>query len=255
MSEGRDPESGSGHDARGVSDVIGFVFVFSLIVASVSIVSVVGLGGLQETRSTAHIENTELAFDVLANNIEDIQRRRAPARATEIRLGGGGLTTGNETVVRVTVDGVTTNRTIEPIVYEFDDTRIVYESTAVLRSGRGGAVFVREPTFVLPDGSTPNRTAIPLVDTDVSDDRIGGRTTVLVRTTPTSRSVINDTDDTTVTMKIETTEKRAAAWDRYLDDELPDSDPCSHGGGEAVTCTFDTSRVVVSSTQIVVDYE
>lgn len=242
-------------EARGVSDLIGFVFVFSLIVSSVGIVSVVGLGGLQDTRDAARIDNTELAFDVLANNIEDIRRRSVPGRATEIRLGGGELTTGNETVVRVTVGGDTRNRTIEPIVYEADDTRIVYENTAVLRQERDGAVFVREPSFVLPAAGTPNRTAIPVVDTDVPDAGVGGRTTVLVRTATTDRTVLNDTADATVTLEIETTEPRAAAWDRYLDAELPGPDPCAHGGGEVVSCTFQTDRAVVSSTRIRVEYE
>ncbi|MFB6156542.1 MAG: hypothetical protein ABEJ34_01705 [Haloferacaceae archaeon] len=241
-------------DARGVSDVIGFVLVFSLIVGSISVMTVVGLDGLQDARDSARVENAELAFDVLANNIEDSQRRGAPGRATEIRLGGGGLTVGEETVIRVTVGGTTTSRTIEPIVYEFEGTHIVYESTAVLRQESGGAVFVREPSFVLPAASTPNRTAIPLVATDVPDGRIGGRTTVLVRTTAISRSVINDTDDATVTLEIETTEARAAAWDRYLEERLPGS-ACSYGGGETVTCTFDTDRIVVSSTRIDVTYE
>ncbi|MFB6282198.1 MAG: hypothetical protein ABEH40_09275 [Haloferacaceae archaeon] len=244
--------------ARGVSDVIGFVFVFSLVVSSVAIVSVVGFGGLQDSRDAARTENTELAFDVLANNIEDIRLRNVPARATEIRLAGGGLTTGNETVVRVTVGTRTTNRTIEPIVYESDDTRIVYETTAVLREetgpGGSGASFVREPELALPDDGTPNRTAIPLVDTDMPPGRTGGETTALIRTAATDRSVINDTADATVTLEIETTEPRAAAWDRYLDGELAGSDPCARGGG-TVNCTFDTSRVVVSSTRIDVSYE
>lgn len=245
---------------RGASDLIGFVFVFSLIVTSVALVSVVGLGGLQDTRDAAHVDNTELAFDVFANNVEDVHRRGVPGRATEIRLGGGGLTTGNETVVRVTVDGVTTTRTIEPLVYEADDTKVVYELTGVLREesgaggGSAGAVFVRDPSFVLPSAATPNRTVIPLVTTDVPDGRVGGRTTVLVRATATDRTVVNDTADATVTLEIETTEARAAAWDRYLDGELPGS-PCTYGGGETVTCTFDTSRAVVSGTRVAVDYE
>lgn len=240
---------------RAVSDVIGFVFVFSLIVGSVAIVTVFGLGGLQDTRDAAHVDNTELAFDVLANNIEDGQRRGAPGRATEIRLGGGGLTAAEETYINVSVNGANaTTRAVEPLVYEFDDTRIVYESTGVIREGPDGAVFVREPSFVLPSAATPNRTAIPVVNTRAPDGRVGGRTTVLVRTTTADRTVINDTEDATVNLTVETSETRAAAWNRYLESELPGS-ACSYAGGETVTCTFETSRAVVSSVRVDVDYE
>ena len=70
-------------DGRGVSEVISFVLVFSLIAATVALVYVSGIGGLESTRSSQRVTNAERAFDVLHDNIANIHRRCTPSRATE----------------------------------------------------------------------------------------------------------------------------------------------------------------------------
>jgi len=149
----RDDDSGRTAD-RGVSEVIGFVLIFSLITLSVGAVYVVGFGGLQDARDAEQLTNVERAFDVLADNIDDIATNDAPNRATEFRLYEADLTVGEPTRFTVTVDdGATqTNYSVNsyPIVYEAQasPTTIRYVNGAVIRQDRNGERFVQEPSFV-----------------------------------------------------------------------------------------------------------
>ena len=67
---------------RGVSEVLGYALVFSLVIVTVSIISVSGLSGYQNAQSFERQSNAEKAYDVMHNNIEDIYYKGAPSRAT-----------------------------------------------------------------------------------------------------------------------------------------------------------------------------
>ena len=73
-------------DTRGVSEIVGFILVFSLVLGTITLVYASGLSGLDDTRDAERITNAERAFDVLANNFQQMGRGEAPNRATEIKL-------------------------------------------------------------------------------------------------------------------------------------------------------------------------
>lgn len=244
-----------GRSDRAVTDVIGFILVFSLIVASVGLVSVVGFDELQGARDAERIQNAERAFDVLGDNVEDVYRGGAPSRATEIKLAEAGLGFGDTTEINVTVDdasGTTSyTRTLTPIVYEAADSRIVYEAGAVIRTDRVGARMTRDPSLLVSSDAT----AIQIVRTNPASERnLGGQTTVLVRVTRASTSLLNQSSGADVSLEIETTEQRAPAWGRYFNETAIGD--CDVTGG-TVTCpasgTFTPSEVSVVSTRLKVE--
>ena len=56
---------------RAVSDVLGYVLIFSLITSSVGVVYVAGYGSLDSLRNAERFNNAERAFDVLDSNLEE----------------------------------------------------------------------------------------------------------------------------------------------------------------------------------------
>jgi len=245
---------GGGAD-RGVSEVLGFILVFSLIVASVGLVSVVGFGELQGARDAERVQNAERAFDVLGDNVEDVYRGGAPSRATEIKLADATLGFGDTTVITVTVDGTSYTRTLRPIVYEAADSRIVYEAGAVIRVDRAGARLSREPSLLVTDDATALQ--IPRTVPDTSRN-LGGRTTVLVRTTRASSGVINRSSGRSVSVEIQTTAQRAPVWGRYFNDTaIGDCDVSVSPPSGTVTCpasgTFTPTEFSLASTRMTVE--
>jgi hypothetical protein len=247
-------------DDRAVSDVLSFVLVFSLITASVGLVTVVGLGSLQDARNAERIDNGERAFEVLADNHRDIAHGGAPSRATEIKLAETTLTLADPTDSNVTLSNGTEAGATEsrPITFGTagDATElssgVVYEFGAVIRVDRGGAAMRRAPPFQLDE----NRTVIHYVTlaSNTGDvQRRAGSTTVLVRSVRATTTVVSHTQPTgDVTLTIQTTPRRAEAWKRYLDGELADMagscDPLSGDG--TVTCTFQTDDLRITRTTI-----
>jgi hypothetical protein len=82
-------------ERRAVSETLGFVFAFALIVTTTGIVFTVGQGGLQNAQDQERLNNAERAMDVLAQNMNDLNRRSAPSRATEIRLSEASIAYGD----------------------------------------------------------------------------------------------------------------------------------------------------------------
>ena len=204
---------------RAVSDVVGYVLVFSLIVATIGIVTTVGFATLEDRQSAEQLNNAERAFDVFANNADDIYRGGAPSRATEMRLAGGTLRYGEPTELVVRdADDSDQNRTVRytPLVYTDGDAEIAYEGGAVIRDDGHGGAMVREPPFRIHS----ERTLLPLLGTTralgptaVSRDGTVQVETVRTSRVPTTPTDLQDADE----IEIEVDSQRQSAWNRYLE--------------------------------------
>lgn len=234
---------------RGVSDVLGYVLVFSLVVSTIGMVYTTGLGGLDDVRESEKLSNAERAFDVLDANVEDLVGGTAQTRATEIKLEGATLDFEDPVIVNVSnANGSFYRAEMRPIYFvgETDDTRIVYENGAILREDGDSAVVRNEP-----DISFGEKTVIPLVVTRTRDSGRSGSGTVLVRTEVADRSVVRlpaEGGDATITV----TSPRADAWADHVSESS--AVDCTVANATA-TCTVDTDVVYVQVVRIDVTVE
>lgn len=264
-------------DGRGVSEVISFVLVFSLIAATVALVYVSGIGGLESTRSAERVTNAERAFDVLQDNIADIHREGAPSRATEVKLSDAQMTYGESTRIAVQVENLTdTNAsvsnvssvTIDPIVYAAESgPELVYSNGAVFRQDRGGTVLNTPPGFLFTDDGGERTAIVPTIQTRSRGiGGVGSQGTILVRTLLASQEVeiAEDAPDKeyNVTITVETAPERQDVWLDYLNGEIPDSQDirsgagaCERIGDTTVECSIAVENVYSSLTRIDVTYD
>ena len=244
-------------DERAVSEALGFVLVFGIVVSTVAVVYVAGFDGLEAARDAEHANNAERAFDVLADNVDDVVLEGAPSRATEIKLADAEVRTGDPVVVNVTAaDSTHPDRNasveyvVDPVVYDAGDGgTIVYANGAVFRQQAGGSVMITEPAFVLGD----RRVFVPVTQTRArAGGGVAGSTTVLVRTTRSfSETALANTTTTDVTVNITT--PRATAWRRHLSARSGVTCPTADNSPTKVSCTVtDAERVYV--TRVAVDF-
>ena len=213
-------------DDRGVSDVVGYILVFSLITVTIGTVFAVGITGVEDRREAERVANVERAFDVFDDNLRDVQRYDDPNRATEIRLAGGTLSVDEETrfVLANTSDpDELDNRTLDEwtsktVAYEEDETTIAYEAGALVRGDGEGSVMLSEPRFV----AAANRTTLPLVALVAGDgaERVAGDGTVQITATEDSNADsetvrFGAASGETLYLWVET--DRPDAWARYFD--------------------------------------
>lgn len=260
---------------RGVSEVIGFVLIFSLVISTVGVVYVSGFNGLEDARDAERLNNGERAFDVLSDNLADIYRDGAPSRGTEIKLADAQLTLTEPTTIQVTVEDITDaddnkviyEANVRPLVFSTGGpSKIVYENGAVIRVDRNGAIMQEAPPFLISEERTVLSYIVLQPGSDASVS-VGGDATVLVRTVRTGQNtLIQDySGDVNTTLSIDTTTARAPVWKEYVNeqadwtgsdwddgDNVPCevTDPTAGDGRREVVCTFEVDELYLSSTGI-----
>ncbi|QLD85123.1 hypothetical protein HWV23_05100 [Natronomonas halophila] len=247
-------------DERAVSELIGFVLVFSLVLGTVSVVYIAGLQGLHDTRDAERLQNAERAFDVLANNFQELGRGEAPNRATEIRLADSQLMMEERYRSRFRVNENNVSEAApRPIVFDGGTgVRIVYEQGAVIRNDvGGGARMLRTPDYLF--GS--QRTVVRYIEPRGGEQSVGGTTTALVRGQRTSPFLVygQNVSGVDVEFDLETTAARAPAWMRYFDTQ-ESLNGCTMSPSDAegetlvtITCSVDTNELYVS--RVLVDVQ
>jgi len=153
-------------DRRAVSDLVGFILSFSLILLSVGIVYTGGFAAITDQQQAEQLHNTERAMSVLAENFHDIERGNAPTRAGEFQLSGGTLSLDRS--ARFTVSVGYNNGTLPETIrtgslsYTREGTKISYENGAVLRTDNEYGYITREPTVICRD----DRAVVSVVEID-----------------------------------------------------------------------------------------
>lgn len=248
----RSVETGAVTDRRGVSETMGFVLVFGIVVSTVAVVYVGGFDALTGARDAQQFANTERAFDVMDSNVEDLAVRGAPSRTTEILLSNGAIYFGESVTFNVTAGGNDYyETTIRPVVYRNDEgDEIVYVNGAIFRQYGDRAVMFDEPRL-----ATGNRTLVPYVITRAGSTNVSTDNTrrLLVRTTVAERDV-RRFPDTAANLTI--TSPRAAAWERYLEAELDaDCDGPADGRTGEVECQLPGDDVYVQAVVVNVELD
>lgn len=237
---------------RGQSELLGYLMIFSVVVLTIALLGASGFVGLNDAQDFQRTTNAEYGFTALADNVDDVVRRGAPSRETEIGLADASLSLDQTTTITVRVDdGTSANATVEihSIVYDSGSgTSIAYSSGALVRQDGAHSVMFRQPNFVL----TNETVILPIVDTSPTGDGIVGGTTdvgVETRSAGTDRLAADDVENVT----IEVTSPHADAWHRYLDTDTAAN--CDDPAGETVTCDMQTERVYVTIDHVDVRFQ
>lgn len=238
---------------RAQSEVLGYLLVFTLVLATMSTVAVVGLSELQDVRDEERTTNAERAFAILADNVDDVARGGATSQATEISLADSRLAFADSVTFTVSGESVTDPDrnfsfaySARPVVFDVTRTdRIVYAGGAMFRDGRSGAVMKDEPALLV----SPNRSVVQVVQTRQvgSPNAVSGSSTVRVRTERAQRELVR-VNTSTYNLTIEIDSPRASAWSRYLEEQPGVA--CGPPSGGSVACSVTTDRVYVSVVRV-----
>jgi len=206
---------------RGVSDVVGYVLVFALIVGTTLPLLAVGAPTLEDRRDRVHVAGGEQAITAFDEQMSAIERSETQQGETLMRLGSGELAVEPTTTVTIAavdaagrqVETYLTRR-IGSVVYRYDGTVSGYESGLRFRTdGAGSAPRDRPPIATL--GGSANRTVVSVVVVRPTVERasIARSGTVRVRTSVVDRRRVElpaVSAHTAVRLRVES--PRAGAW-------------------------------------------
>ncbi|AWB26239.1 DUF7289 family protein [Halococcoides cellulosivorans] len=228
-------------DNRAVSETLGYILVFAIVIVTISTVAIAGVGSLEASRDSASAANARTSMELVANAGEQVHQGQAPGRTVPLSTAGGTLRSGEEVTFTVSVDGTdpddeVINASTTPLVYEGNGATYVYVGGALLYEGGGGASMLRGPGWKL-DGPV----ILPIVQTTASGSSSVSGSSAIVELYRTNSQVLHNGSASSVTVEIDTvSEARAEAWRRMLNEDAS----CSVSG-ETVDCTISTSNAIV----------
>lgn len=245
-------------DSRAVSEILGFVISFSIIMLAVGMTYAGGFGAVMDMQSSERTDNAERAMVALAETFEDVERGNGPARAGEIRLDGGELSVEHSSNVSVVIDNGTRIDASRAgsLAYRSDGTTLRYEHGAVIRSDDGASRIQSAPEMTC----TPEFAVVSLmhVESPESASSVSSSGSVLVSVSKTELSDSrllyprweNETksgpaaDNVTVTIE---SSPHEAAWREWFESR----EGWEHQGGNEFEC--DTEEVFVRRTTVDVE--
>lgn len=236
-------------DNRGVSEVLGFVLMFAMIVASIGVLYGVGFGTLDDMQFHEQTNSGERALEAVAVGLEDIERDRGPNRAMDVNLGGRELavTDGPRIEVGVDGEGVVFNDTVGALEYGPDEeTTIAYSSGGVFRMQDDVGLLVREPRFRCGE----DRAIVSLITLEGPAEPAfsGGAVRIVAeqQNVDISRLHNDPAENGDVTVSVDGETAMTDGWDRFFEDTHEDWDD------EPPNCNAET--VIVRETAVELDF-
>lgn len=237
----------------GVSEAIGFILIFSIVVIGIAIVVLYGFPLLIAGQGSADMRNMEQTMIVLQNDLKSISYKMVPYKETALQVQGGMLfVTGDSGTFEVLVDGDSKyNSPVGQIRYvsDLDATRIVFENGAVLtRPELGtGSAMIAEPRWYYDDQS--NTLILSFIEIETERERAlagVGRIEMKVGYINTTENDVGG-GDVILRYTPDSGDSYSVAWDNYMSGRLGMT---SDGAG--VYRLSNVSRLVTKRTVITI---
>lgn len=213
------------HDDRALSDVLAFVLIFAVMIASVGLIGAVGFDTVGEVRDSEQLSSAELSMAELSDQLTGIADHESPVRSSELRVGGATVAVTEGVTLTITVSGegpTTWNETVElgALEYQLGDTTIATVGGAVIRIDDGHGYMLEEPPFLVTEelarlnllsvGALRDTTSIT-TEQPIQIQSHHQHTQLLE---PSNRSYLYDIE--TIEIEVEGDGPMVDAWERYF---------------------------------------
>jgi hypothetical protein len=235
----------------GVSETLGYILIYSIILGTVLLGLTIGLPELQDQKDIERNQNIERAYDVLKTNIDDIVWEMELKRETEVKLNNSRLYGANQEAIILNLPNA--NRQIRteynPMVYETpDNTEFIYENGAVIRDNGQTADMIHKPKFQVQG----NEVLIPFIEMRHQGSNISGSTRIIEkeRTSDGFIKNANISSEPFATLTVTTT--NPTVWKTNLEQESF-IQTCTTTS-TSVECTFDSSVDSITIRSVTINY-
>lgn len=132
---------------RGVSEAIGFMLIFGMVIAGIGLVTLYGYPLLLQQQVGADEKIMEKNMIVLQNDIKSLAYKTVPYKSTSLKIGGGSVAVYSSTTSPV-VSNITIYESTNPAntsVFNFSAGELIYQSVSAQTdiSLQNGAVILR----------------------------------------------------------------------------------------------------------------
>jgi hypothetical protein len=206
------------NNEEAVSEVIGFIYIFAIVILSMSIVFVIGYPMLQSSMDESIFESTQQSFIVLQSNMKMVGFDQVPVKSMKIQLNGAMLSVVQNSNLTIYADGETLEDVSGPIgeiEYQKNNKALTFENGGVWKKYPDGNIMVSIPRIYTGNEYGANFTSIGIVSV-YGDSSTGGQGIAVLNMKHNESSIYKNSSQVNVTLKINSS--YADAWRKYLED-------------------------------------
>jgi hypothetical protein len=226
---------------KGVSEAIGFMLIFGMVIAGIGLVTLYGYPLLLQQQVGADEKIMEKNMIVLQNDVKSLAYKTVPFKETALKIGGGSLTVYNSSfntpsstieinngVVASYLPPYTVNTKFTPGELRYESvsaqTDISLQNGAVVLRPRisqgtiNGSVMLAEPRWFYD--SQTNKMVINLINftstSIIAKEGIGTVQIELVGEPYYNETIVPIGQNITIVYTPDTTQDYSVAWDNYI---------------------------------------
>jgi flagellin-like protein len=201
-------------DKKGVSEVVGYLITFGIVVAAVGVIYASGMPIVDETQEKSAFQSMETSFTTMQSNIKKVAFGQSPLRTMKLNLIKGSIGTNDDAgYITVTTDNPSSyNFSFGNIEYTIDSRNVVYELGAVIESTPGGSIIISDPPIFYSSGNV----FISVINVSGGFSAGGGIVDMHMQHYNTTPPIHEENVDVT----IDVTSSYQSAWNIYSRDEF-----------------------------------
>jgi hypothetical protein len=204
-------------DNRGeaaASEVIGFIYIFAIVILSMSIIYVMGYPALQSGMDESIFESMEQNFMVLQSNMKMVGFDQVPVKNLKIQLQAATLSVTELSNITIEYAGTTLYNVTGEIEYNINDKFLTYENGGVWKRYPEGSIMVANPRIYTGTMNGTDFTTIGVVSVQ-GNSSIGGKGIAILNMRHNESDIIRSSTPVDVTLSINST--YASEWKSYLE--------------------------------------
>lgn len=214
------------HNEDAVSEVIGFIFIFAIVILSMSTIYVVGLPMLQKSIDDSVFEGTEQSFIVLQSYMKMVGFDQVPMQSLKIRLQGATLSVNQKSNMTIYYDDILQDYITGEIEFTKNDNYLTYENGGIWKKYPSGSLMVSIPRIYTGQINGTNITTIGVIQLN-GESFASGKGISILKMEHYDSTINKSPKPVNVTLIINST--YTSDWEKFLDSidfnttKLPDS--------------------------------
>ncbi len=211
---------------RAVSEVIGYIIIFGIVMLSIGVIYAVGLPALQSSTDATQFKSIEQGFLILQTDLFKVALDQAPVRTTKLGTAEGGSLRSDPAACNMTIEithgGTRDNHSILMGNIEFNSRvgSVACENGAVVVNYQAGSVMLSKPRMF--NSTDQGDILFSLVKINDSFSSLGGGIAQVTISNPRFNESVFNTPEVYENgkLRLKVDSVYSDAWERFICDEF-----------------------------------
>ena len=202
-----------------VSETVGFILMFSIVILSMSTIYILGYPILQEHIESSVFENAQQSFIVLQSDMKRVAFEQLPMKTMKIKLHSSTLSIDDRSSIFIGYNDGNShsyNYSTGEIEFTKNGNILTYENGGLwMKQHPSGTIMLSKPLIYTAEINNENMTTIGVIDIN-GRQSTGGNGVVSINMEHNSSNLIKPPNKVDVTVTINSVYARE--WGRYLEE-------------------------------------